>query len=324
MERLIEKILHARWFIIALFAAATVICMFASKAVIVNYDIMDYLPDEAPSTIALDIMDAEYEKSVPNLRVMTPNVSIPDALSVKESIEAASGVEEVTWLDDAANIYQPIEYIDPDIVDDYYKVGSALFTVTVNEDKKIEAMHEIRDIVGEEGALSGSIANTVTAIEGTEKEISSIMIFVVLLVFLILALTTDSWFEPVLFLTTIGVAIVLNNGTNLFFGTISFVTNSAGSILQLAVSMDYSIFLIHRFQECRRDCPDVKKAMAKAVVLSSGSVLSSGLTTVMGFAALILMKFKIGADMGWIMTKAICISLFTVLVFLPSLTVCTY
>lgn len=118
---------------------------------------------------------------------------------------------------------------------------------------------------------------------------------------------------------TIGIAIMLNRGTNLLFGEISFVTNAAGSVLQLAVSMDYSIFLLHRFAENRAEGKDVQDAMVAAVKQSTGSVLSSGLTTVTGFAALILMRFKIGPDMGWVMAKAIVFSLLCVLCFLPAL-----
>ena len=125
-------------------------------------------------------------------------------------------------------------------------------------------------------------------------------------------------------MAAIGVAILLNRGTNLMFGTISFVTNAAGSILQLAVSMDYSIFLLHRFAENRRKGQDVQRAMAGAVKQSVGSVLSSGLTTVSGFMALVLMQFKIGPDMGWVMAKAIVLSLICVLSLLPALTVSCY
>lgn len=150
------------------------------------------------------------------------------------------------------------------------------------------------------------------------------MLFVLPVTFIVLLLTTNSWFEPVLFMITIGIAIMLNRGTNLLFGEISFVTNAAGSVLQLAVSMDYSIFLLHRFAENRAEGKDVQDAMVAAVKQSTGSVLSSGLTTATGFAALILMRFKIGPDMGWVMAKAIVFSLLCVLCFLPALAISTY
>ena len=126
---------------------------------------------------------------------------------------------------------------------------------------------------------------SVLAPVNTSVEVQQIMFLAVPIIFLILILTTNSWFEPVLFMITIGVAILINRGTNLMFGTVSFVTNAAGSVLQLAVSMDYSIFLLHRFSENREEGLPVEKAMIEAVKQSGGSILSSGLTTVTGFLA---------------------------------------
>ena len=310
--------------IIIFFVILTAVCSLMSLRVGVDYNLMDYLPDESPSTIALNVMNEQFEKGAPNARVMIPDVEIPDAVKYKEKMKNVEGVKEVTWLDDSVNVFQPLEFIDSDLLDDYYKDKNALFTLTIDEDYEEAAIDDIRAIVGNDAAISGSAADNATAVKQTTKEINVIIVVVVILVFIILVLTTTSYFEPVLFLITIGVAIMINRGTNLMFGTISFVTNAAGSILQLAVSMDYSIFLIHRFAEMREIYPDVNEAMAEAVKKSTGSVMSSGLTTVMGFAALILMKFKIGPDMGWVMSKSIVISLVSVLGFLPALTLATY
>ena len=310
--------------IIIFFVILTAVCSLMSLRVGVDYNLMDYLPDESPSTIALNVMNEQFEKGAPNARVMIPDVEIPDAVKYKEKMKNVEGVKEVTWLDDSVNVFQPLEFIDSDLLDDYYKDKNALFTLTIDEDYEEAAIDDIRAIVGDDAAISGSAADNATAVKQTTKEINVIIVVVVILVFIILVLTTTSYFEPVLFLITIGVAIMINRGTNLMFGTISFVTNAAGSILQLAVSMDYSIFLIHRFAEMREIYPDVNEAMAEAVKKSTGSVMSSGLTTVMGFAALILMKFKIGPDMGWVMSKSIVISLVSVLGFLPALTLATY
>lgn len=182
----------------------------------------------------------------------------------------------------------------------------------------------VREIIGEENCMSGTAVTSVLAPVNTSVEVQQIMFLAVPIIFLILILTTNSWFEPVLFMITIGVAILINRGTNLMFGTVSFVTNAAGSVLQLAVSMDYSIFLLHRFSENREEGLPVEKAMIEAVKQSVGSILSSGLTTVTGFLALVLMRFKIGPDMGWVMSKAIVLSLVSVLCFLPALAISTY
>ncbi len=326
MDRLSEWIIKRRKFIIFLFAIATVVCAIASLFVRVNYSMMDYLPEDSNSTIALNVMNEEYKQAPPNARAMVSNVSILQARDIKRKIQEVEGVDEVTWLDDSVNIYEPIEIIDKNILESYYKDKKALYTITVNEDEELstKAIEEIREIIGEEGNLSGSIVDTVTARQTTSSEINLIMLFIIPIIFVILLLTTTSWFEPVLFMATIGVAVMLNRGTNLFLGEISFVTNSAGSILQLAVSMDYSIFLLHQFEACRKVEDDVERAMQQAVKLSFASVMSSGLTTVVGFIALILMRFRIGPDMGVVMAKAVVLSLLAVIVLLPALTLETY
>ena len=312
--------------IIIVFMILTVICIGLSTLVGVNYNFADYLPKDAPSTNALNVMEEEYSQPIPNMRVVVYDVSIPDALEYKEKIEKAEGVKEVTWLDDSIDIYQPLELAEQDTVETWYKNSDALFSVTVSSDdtEKKAAVDAIREIIGDDNAMSGTAVTDVFSPVHTSQEIQKIMLIALPIVFIILLLTTTSWFEPVLFMITIGVAIMLNRGTNLIFGEISFVTNAAGSVLQLAVSMDYSIFLLHRFAENRQEGGNVQDAMMKAVKQSMGSVLSSGLTTVTGFAALILMRFRIGPDMGYVMAKAIVFSLICVLCFLPALAISTY
>jgi predicted RND superfamily exporter protein len=314
---------HKKVVVIA-FLGLTIMGIAAASLVRINYNIMDYLPDESPSTAALETMDAEYTTGTPNARVMLKNVTIPQTLAIKAQLKNIDGVDDCLWLDDAANIRQHIAFIPDKTVKEYYSGGNALLSLTIKNEKKVEAVNAVREIVGNDSAMTGSAVSDVTAIELTGKEVKNIMLLAIVIIFIILLLTTTSWFEPVLFLSTIGVAIMLNRGTNLFFGEISFVTNSAGSVLQLAVSMDYSIFLLHRFAEFREQGNDVTTAMTMAVKKSFGSIMSSGLTTVMGFAALILMRFKIGPDMGVVMAKAIAISLISVMVFLPAATVLFY
>lgn len=326
MDHYTKFILKHRKMIIIVFLIVTVICAGLSILVGVNYNFADYLPKDAPSTNALNVMEEEYSQPIPNIRVVVYDVSIPDALEYKEKIEKAEGVKEVTWLDDSIDIYGPLELADQDTVETWYKNSDALFSVTVSSDEKEKkaAVDAIREIIGDDNAMSGTAVTDVLSPVHTSQEIQKIMLIALPIVFIILLLTTTSWFEPVLFMITIGVAIMLNRGTNLIFGEISFVTNAAGSVLQLAVSMDYSIFLLHRFAENRQEGGNVQDAMMKAVKQSMGSVLSSGLTTVTGFAALILMRFRIGPDMGYVMAKAIVFSLICVLCFLPALAISTY
>ena len=156
------------------------------------------------------------------------------------------------------------------------------------------------------------------------SEIQTITVIAVLFVLLVLLVTTNYWLEPLVILIGLGVAIIINDGTNLMFGEISFVTNAAGSVLQLAVSLDYSVFLIHRFEECRLENSDPQSAMIDALCKSTSSILSSGLTTVIGFLALVLMRFKIGPDLGLALAKGVAISLIVVFVFMPAFILSVY
>lgn len=324
MNQYTKFILKYKISVVFFFLASTIICAGLSTMVGVNYKFADYLPDDAKSTHALDVMNEEYDQSVTNLRVMIYDVSIAKALEYKDEITAVEGVKEIQWLDDSANINAPLESEDQDTIDTWYKDNNALYQITIDETNGEQVIGDIRKIIGDENCMDGTAVSDALAPVMTSLEVQQIVLFVIPLILVVLILTTTSWFEPILFMSAIGVAIMLNRGTNLMFGTISFVTNAAGSVLQLAVSMDYAIFLLHRFLENRHEGMEVQEAMVKAVKQSMGSVLSSGLTTVSGFAALILMRFKIGPDMGWVMAKAIVLSLVCVLCFLPALTLICY
>lgn len=255
---------------------------------------------------------------------MIKNVTIPQALDYKEKIKNVDGVTDVMWLDDSGDITQPLETMDADMVETYYKDGNALFTVTVTEEKEDAAINDIRSIIGGENAMTGSAVSTVVATESTVKEISVITVIAVIFVIAVLILTTSSWIEPVVIMVGLGVSLMINAGSNIIFGEISFVTNAAGMILQLAVSLDYYVFLLHRFEESRKEYSDSKEAMADALAKSTSSILSSGLTTVIGFLALGLMRFKIGPDLGFALAKGVAISLICVFSFMPCLIMLTY
>ena len=324
MKNISEWIMKYKKTILGIFIVGVIVSIVLANYVKVNYNMMDYLPDDSLSTIALNKMNEEYDTAIPNLRVVVKDVDIRQALDYKERIRQVEGVKEITWLDDTVSITVPLETIKPKILETYYKDKNAVFTITIDEEKQVQAIEEIRRIIGQENLMAGDSYNTVCAENSTETEIGQIMIFVIPLIFIILIMTTTSWFEPILFLVTIGIAIILNRGTNIFMGEISFVTNAAASILQLAVSMDYSIFLLHRFSEEREKLNSIEEAMKSAMVKSFSSIMSSGLTTVIGFAALILMQFKIGPDMGIVMAKSIALSLLCVLILLPILAVYSY
>lgn len=324
MRSIFQQILKHKRLVLVSFAVAAILSGLLAPMVSVNYNMMDYLPDNAKSTVALKVMNQEYQQDVPNVRVMVPDVTLPQALEYKKRLLQVDGVEDLNWLDDTVSLDVPLETLPQKTVEAWYKDNNALYSLTVDPHKQVTALDAIGKIIGEKGAMSGSCVNTTVATVNTGTEINKIMMIAIPIVFIILLLTTSSWFEPVLFLGTIGVAILLNMGTNIIFGEISFVSKAAGSILQLAVSMDYSIFLLHRFAEYRQEGLDVQNAMLEALRKSFSSITASGVTTVIGFAALILMHFKIGPDMGLVMAKAIFFSLLCVLVLLPVLAILCY
>ena len=324
MRKFYTKIVNHQKLIIILFWVVTAICCLLQNFVSVDYDMKDYLPKDSASTVALDVMNSEYDGGIPNARVMINDVSIADALKYKDEISNIDGVTDVTWLDDSVDMTVPLETQDKDTVETYYKDNKALFTVTIDEDKRVDAVNALRDLIGDENSMTGDAVSTATATQSTVNEIKLISIFAVLCVVVVLILTTTSWFEPIIVLAGLGVAIMINKGTNLIFGEISFVTNAAGPILQLAVSLDYSVFLLHRFEECLKQNPNKKEAMVDALCKSTSSILSSGLTTVIGFLALLFMRFGIGPDLGLALAKGIAISLVSVFVFMPPLILATY
>lgn len=324
MKKFYGGVIKCRYLLMALFLAAAIFCGYCKQFVKVDYDMNDYLPESSPSTVSLNEMNAEFDGAIPNARVMIKAKDQKEALEWKEKLENIDGVTSVMWLDDAVpkdNI--PFSMYPKDTLETYYKDGYALFQVTIEEEKRSEAVPEIYTLIGDDNAMTGSAVSTALATTSTVSEIQKISVIAVLFLLVILTLTTTSWLEPLIVFAGLGVAILINAGSNLIFGEISFVTNAAGNILQLAVSLDYSVFLIHRFEECRME-DEPFEAMKKALVLSTGSIASSGLTTVIGFLALVMMRFQIGPDLGLALAKGICISLLTVFLFMPGLILATY
>ena len=323
MDRFFGGVIRHRRIIMVLFAAAALVCAFLTTKVYVDYDIVHYLPADSPSSVSLNVMKEEFGENIPNSRVVIRNVDRKEALEYKRKLEDIDGVVSVSWIDSMIPLNMPMEMYPESIRDSYFKDGNALFTVTIDESKQLETVPAIYDLIGEDNMLSGEAAITVVATINTVKEIILITIISILFLIFILAITTTSWFEPVIVMIGLGIAVVINTGTNLIFGKISFVTNSSGVILQMAVALDYSVFLIHRFSECRQHA-EPEEAMKEALKLSTSSILSSGLTTVIGFLALATMKFLLGADLGLALSKGVAISLLTSLVFMPGLILETY
>ncbi|MGD9678948.1 MAG: RND family transporter, partial [Vulcanibacillus sp.] len=208
-------------------------------------------------------------------------------------------------------------------VDQFYKDKNALFQIFFVESSDSELTHQavasIESIIGDKGYLAGSAASSKSTLDRINSEVPLYSVVAVLLILLILIPLTSSYLEPFIFLFAIGTAIIINLGTNIIQGEVSQITFSAASILQLAVSMDYSIFILHRFHEERGKGIEVKQAMLNSLKFSLRPVLASGITTMAGFAALTFMNYGIGKDMGFVLGKGIIFSLITVLTLLPAL-----
>ena len=322
MSSLFERAIRKKKTIIILFVCAAAVCAFLMLGVGQNYDMSKYLPDHSDSKKGIDILKTEYSYNGSAL-LMLENESIVQVIAAKEQLKAIDGIETVVWLDDVADLKQPIELIDKEILNNYYNDGSALLQIVFTEDdyskQTRDAIDEIKNEFGSDALLSGSAMDAYMNVNSINGNIMSGVAIALGIVLIILFLTTNSIAEVILFLLTTGVAILLNLGTNIIFGEISYMTFASAAILQLAVSMDYSIFLLHRFGYERQTETDPGRAMGKAVKASFASIMSSGATTIVGFFALVFMSYTMGSDMGLVLAKGIVFSLLSVLLLLPVL-----
>ena len=312
---------HARG-IELLFVLMTLCSLFLMPFVRVNYDLTKYLPESAASKEGLDLMEEAF--GYPGTaRVMISDVSLYEAKRCKDAIEAIDGVDMVMWCDTTTDIYGASDFIDYEGIQDYYKDGCAVMDITFtggdSDPETRAAIDEISDLLGDRGAMVGMAVQTKSLEENVARELSMIMAVAVVMIYLVLTLTTTAWAEPLLFLLVMGVAIVLNKGTNVFLGTVSFLTDNVVAVLQLAVSMDYSIFLLHAYTRYKEQGLPMEKALAAAIDEAINSILASSLTTIVGFIVLTLMRFRIGFDLGLSLTKGIVFSLATVLFFMPAM-----
>ncbi|MDR1735310.1 MAG: MMPL family transporter [Oscillospiraceae bacterium] len=324
MENLAAGIIRHKKLVLAIFIAAALVCGVLFMAVNVNYNMSEYLPPEAQSTKALQIMQQEFPQAMPNADVSLHGVSLMEGLDFKRKLLDLEHVTAVMWLDDVFDLTTPMEMGDADTVGGFYKDGTAKYSVTVTKGKEKEGVGEIKALLAGRGTVAGEASEIEFVQSATGTEVVNAMIILVPVIILILIFATNSWLEPLLFLAAIGVSVVINMGTNAFFNNVSFLTNAVTPILQLAVSLDYAIFLLHSFGARRKEGVSVEQAMAGAVKESFSTVAASASTTLFGFMALLFMDFGIGADLGLSLAKGIAISFVSVMIFLPALTMCVY
>lgn len=318
-----HKLSH--WFVnhtkllLILFGVLLILTGIMIPLVSINFNMTDYIPDEAPSTVSLRVMEEEFTQSVPNARILVEDVSIPEALAIKKDLLSLEEVKEVLWLDDVTDLSLPESFMDQDLLRQYYREGDALFQVNADLNDALHSLNTLRKHLPEGAAISGQVVELAGAQNSTNTEIGTIVAFMVPISILLLLLTTRNYLEPVILMVGIGVAVILNLGTNVFLGEVSFITQAVAAILQLAVSLDYAIFLLHRYNNNREQGLSQKEAMEKAVTKASVAITSSAMTTFLGFLVLMFMQFKIGKDLGLVLAKGIVFSVLSVLIFMPAL-----
>ena len=289
----------------------------------INYDILSYLPSDIETMKGQDIMLDEFGKGGFSL-VMLDGMDDKDVEKVKEKIEKVDHVCDVLWYDTLADVSLPKEVLPDDIYDFFNTDNSTMMAVFFDEatsaDGSLEAVKEIRSIAGEQCFVSGMSSVVEDIKDLTMQEAPMYVVIAVILTSIILALTMDSFLIPLFFMLSVGMAIIYNMGTNFIQGEISFITEALAAVLQLAVTIDYSIFLWHSYKEEKEKHPgDNKEAMAIAIGKTITSVVSSSITTVAGFLALCFMSYELGMDMGIVMAKGVVIGVICCITVLPSM-----
>ena len=318
MDKITKQIIKKKELVVALVLILTCIFTFCFFQVKINYNMTDYLPADANSTIALEKMEEEFGEAVPNCNVLVRDVSIEEALDVKARLEGLEGIDNVTWLDDTMDLRVPLETQDQNMVDDYYKNGDALFSVTIAEGEERTATDLISKELGSDVLMNGNAVEQADSQRLAISETVKAICVLGPLIILILMLATTSWLEPFIYLTAIGAAVLINLGTEIFRGEISYVTLAVAPMLQMAVSLDYAVFLSASFAKRRQTIGNDAKAMRYAMRDSLKSIAASALTTIFGFFALTLMDFRIGPDMGISLVKGVILSFVSCMTFLPA------
>lgn len=288
----------------------------------VNYDILYYLPDDIETMKGQDILQEDFGKGAFAMEIVE-GMSTKEVAEVKEKIEGVDGVADVIWYDSIADLSLPIEIL-PDKLKDVFNTEDAtlmaiFFEDTTSADSTMDAITEIRKITNDQCYLS-SMSAVVTDIKAlSEKETPIYVLIAVVLTCIILSIFMDCWILPIFFMLSIGMAIAYNMGTNYFLGEISYITKALSAVLQLGVTLDYSIFLWHSYQENQQRFPgDKERAMAHAISNTFSSVVGSSITTVAGFIALCFMSFTLGKDLGIVMAKGVIFGVLCCVTILPS------
>ena len=289
----------------------------------VNYDILSYLPDELESVQGEQVLDKTFNTAGISI-VITENMQPKQTLALKNEILTVDGVSSVIWVDTIADIGIPADIL-PDVLKNIFYSADGSQTMmlvrydnTGSDDSQLKAIAQIKTLLGKNQFLSGLTVVVDDTREIAETQAPLYIAVAVILALIVMSVLMESWFQPLIILFSLGLAVIYNMGTNIFLGQISFITQCVAAVLQLGVTMDYSIFLIDRYAEEKQRFSSREDAMAEAVTVSLTALMGSSLTTVFGFLALCFMKLGLGFDIGFVMAKGVVLGILTVIFILPA------
>lgn len=324
MLKLGEKIVSARVVILILGFVLLIPAAYGYIKTKVNYDILSYLPKDIETMVGQDILVDQFGTGAFSLYVVE-GMEDKEVSALKSKIEDVDHVSKVIWYDSFADLSVPKDMLPERLYDAFNNddkdatMMAIIFDDTTSADSTMDAIEEIRKISDKQCFLSGMSAVVVDTKKLSEKETPIYVLIAVILSSIILAITMDSIMIPVLFLASIGMAIAYNLGSNIFMGQVSYITKALAAVLQLGVTMDYSIFLWHSYKAQQKEYTDKKEAMAHAIAETISSVVGSSITTVAGFVALCFMSFTLGLDLGIVMAKGVVFGVIACVTILPSL-----
>ena len=321
-----KKVVKYRVLILILGVLLLIPSVFGYLHTRVNYDVLTYLPDNIETMKGQDILVNDFGTGAFSMFIVD-GMEEKDVAKLKEKIEKVDHVANVIWYDSIADISVPMSMLPDDIYDVFNSDTGTMMAIFFDEgtssDGTMDAIAQIRKIAGKQCFLSGMSAVVTDTKNLAEKETPVYVLIAVILAVIVLGLTMESFFVPLLFMLSIGMAIIYNLGSNYFMGEISYITKALAAVLQLGVTMDYSIFLMHSYEEQQvRYDGDKKRAMAHAISQTFSSVIGSSVTTIAGFIALCFMSFTLGLDIGIVMVKGVIFGVIACVTILPSMILC--
>lgn len=320
--RFSKAVVRGRVAILILTVILMIPAVFGMLETRINYDMLNYLPDDMDTVIGQNALLEDFGKGAFSF-IVVENMPEKDVAALQEKLESVEHVETVLWYNSLMDTSIPMQLL-PDKLYDAFNTGDAtmmavFFDTATSADETMDAIREIRSIAGEQCFVSGMSALVTDLKDLCEQEEPIYVAIAVVLACVAMMVFLDSWLIPFVFLASIGAAILLNLGSNWFMGEISYITKALSAVLQLAVTMDYSIFLWHSYNEQRAIYPDKCEAMAHAISATLTSVVGSSITTIAGFLALCFMSFTLGRDLGIVMAKGVLLGVLSCVTVLPSL-----